>query len=101
MISCYGDDKTLTKRMLVSNIACLFDILGWCSPAIIQMNILLHSLWENCLKCNDAVRREVERVWKRWHKELLLLKDFNITRPYFPIVAVITDVQLHAQLQKA
>ena len=41
VISCYGNDKPLTKRMLVSNIARLFDILGWCSPAIIQMRILL------------------------------------------------------------
>ena len=43
-ISCYKDNELLTKRVLVSNIARLFDILGWCSPAIIQMKVLLQRL---------------------------------------------------------
>ena len=37
----YRNDKPLTKWILVSNIARLFDILGWCSPTITQMKILL------------------------------------------------------------
>ena len=32
VISCYQDNKPLTKRVLVSNIARLFDISRWCSP---------------------------------------------------------------------
>ncbi len=34
----------LTKRALVSSIGRLFDIFGWCSPAIITMKILLQRL---------------------------------------------------------
>ena len=62
VISYYGDDKPLTKRMIVSNIAHLFDILGCCSPAITQMKILLQCLWEHCLKWDEGVPREIERV---------------------------------------
>ena len=36
----------LTKRMLVSDIAKTFDVLGWFSPTIIKMKILLQRLWE-------------------------------------------------------
>ena len=95
MISCYRDNEPLTKQMLVSNIPLLFDILVWCSPAIIQMKILLQRLSEHCLKWDEAVPREIERILKRWYKELPLLKEFSIACPYFPKGAVIRDMQLH------
>ena len=47
------------------------------------------------MKWDKAVPREIERVWKRWCKELPLLKEFSIARPCFPKGAVIKDVQLH------
>ena len=62
---------------------------------IIQMKVLLQRLWEHCLTWDEAAPIEIERVWKRWYKELPLLKNFSITRPYFPKGAVIRDVQLH------
>ena len=33
--------KLLTKRALISDIARLFDVLGWCSPTIIKPKVLL------------------------------------------------------------
>ena len=36
----------VTKRVLVSDIANTFDVLGWFSPAIIKVKILLQQLWE-------------------------------------------------------
>ena len=95
VISCSKETEPLTKRVLVSNIARLFDILGWCSPTIILMKVLLQRLWEQCLLWDETVPREIERVWKRWYKELPLLKEFSIVRPYFPKGAVIKDIQLH------
>ena len=94
VIPCYRDNEPFTKRMLVSNIARFFDFLGWCSPAIIQMKILLQHLWEHCLKWDEAVPREIERIWKRWYMEFPLLKEFSIARLYFPKGAVIRNVQL-------
>ena len=95
VISCYKESEPSTNRVLVSNIACLFDVLGWCSATIIQMKMLLQHLWEQCLKWDEAVPREIERVWKRWYKELLLLKELCIAHPYCPKGDVIRDVQLH------
>ena len=84
VIFCRKESETLTKWMLVSNIVCLFDILGWCSPAIIQMKILLQLLWEHCWVWDEPVPKDIEKVWKRWYKELPLLKGFSVPRPYFP-----------------
>ena len=36
----------LTKRSLIFDIAQIFDVLGWFSPAIIHLKILLQRLWE-------------------------------------------------------
>ena len=36
----------VTKRVLVSDVAKTFDVLGWFSPTIIKMKILMQRLWE-------------------------------------------------------
>ena len=36
----------LTKRALVSNVAKLYDVLGWFAPSIILAKVLLQRLWE-------------------------------------------------------
>ena len=37
----------------------------------------------------------MQSSWKTWHKELPLLKEFCVARPYFLKGVVIKDVQLH------
>ena len=96
VISTSGiNKKLLTKRVLVSNIARLFDVLGWCSPSIILMKILFQRLWEQNLEWDEPVPERIQSSWKRWHKELPLLKEFCVAHPYFPKDVVIKDVQLH------
>ena len=83
VISCYKDSKPLTKRVLVSNIAHLFVLLGRCSPTIIQMKLLLQRFWEHSLTWGELVPKEIEGVLEIWYKELLLLKEFSVARPCF------------------
>ena len=45
-ISEFPSAENMTKRMLVLDIAKVFDVLGWFSPAIVTMKILLQQLWE-------------------------------------------------------
>ncbi len=37
--------EVVTKRILVCDIAKVFDVLGWFSPATIRVKILLQRLW--------------------------------------------------------
>ena len=39
-------EKPLTKRTLVSEIAKLYDVLGWCSPVTIKIKVLSQRLRE-------------------------------------------------------
>ena len=95
LISLPDQETPLTKRVLVSNIARLFDVMGWCSPAIILMKVLLQRLWENHLNWDEPVPTHIERSWERWRTELPQLRDHLIARPYFPKSAKIVSVQLH------
>ena len=45
----------ITKRVLVSDIAKTFDVLGWFSPAIIKVKILLQQQWELKVDWDDPL----------------------------------------------
>ena len=54
--------SAVTKRMLVSDIAQIFDVLGWLSPVTIKMKILLQRLWETKLNWDEPVPSHISNV---------------------------------------
>ncbi len=86
---------TITKSTLVSDIAkSTFDILGWFSPTIITMKILLQNLK---IGCDDVVSGHVYNVWSQWRTEPhdQLLSGRHISRCYFLKHAQILSTQLY------
>lgn len=61
--------SSMTKRALVSDIAKLFDVLGWFSPTIVTMKILLQQTWELKLGWDDPVSQQVYDTWSQWRSE--------------------------------
>ena len=87
--------QNLTKRTLVSNIAKTFDVLGWFSPAIIKMKILLQQLWEQKIDWDDFVPEPICDSWMQWRTELDLLSTKHIPRCYYSKTSRINAVELH------
>ena len=85
----------LTKRLLMSGIARLFDILGWCSPAIIIPKVLLQRLWGEDLGWDEIVPSAIGDIWEKWSCELGDFQRCSIRRSYFPKDANIITLQLH------
>lgn len=85
----------VTKRKLVSDIAKTFDVLGWFSPTIVTVKILLQRLWEEGISWDDPVPPDIHRVWSQWRDELQLLSTRHIPRCYFPRHSKIVSMQLH------
>ena len=85
----------ITKRMLVSDVAKTFDILGWFSPTTIKVKILLQRLWEQKIDWDDPVPTPVYNDWLQWRSELHLLSSKHIPRCYFDKKSQIASVQLH------
>ena len=72
-LSQFHPDDGLTKRTLLSNIAKIDDVLGWMSPAIIMMKILLQHIWETGIDWDDTVPNDLVETWALWKSELPLL----------------------------
>ena len=80
------------SRLLVSDIAKVYDMLGWFSPSIIKAKILLQRLWEQKVGWDESV---TQSAWLKWRTELTLLTSKGIRRCYFPKSAHITSTKLH------
>ena len=74
----------ITKRVLVSDIARTYDVLGWFSPSVVRVKTLLQRLWEARLDWDDPVPADVRESWERWRRELPMLTEKLIARCYFP-----------------
>ena len=85
----------VTKRILISNIAKIFDVFGWLSPIVIKVKVLLQRLWEAKLDWDDPVSLPIQDIWLKWKSELPLLTDVHVSRYYFAKEASIISTQLH------
>ena len=74
----------------MSGIARLFDILGWCSSAIIIPKIFLQRLWEEHIGWDDIVSLVISDIW-----EIGDFRHCSIPRSYFSKEANIATLQLH------
>ena len=87
--------EEFTKRILASDVAKLFDVLGWFAPATVSMKILLQRLWERRIEWDDSVPKEIQGVWRRWRSELPPLASKFMPRCYFPMEADVSSFQVH------
>ena len=87
--------EIMMKRMLVSDIAKTFDVLGWFSPAIIKVKILLQRVWERNVGWDDVVPQHIREKWLQWRLELKLLSTKIIPKCYFPKDSQVSDMELH------
>ena len=84
-----------TKRTLVADIAKVFDVMGWVSPAIIKVKILLQRLWEARIGWDESLPSHLLDTWMRWRSELPLLSEIHIDRYYFSGSERLISLQLH------
>ena len=94
-VSSFPQVDTLTKRVLISSIARIFDVLGWYAPSVIKVKILFQRLWKERVDWDDPVLPEIEETWERWKGELPVLAKRPILRCYFPKHVSIAALQLH------
>ena len=85
----------ITKRTLISDIARVFDVLGWLSPAVVKVKILFQRLWEQKIDWDDPAPSSIQSVWQKWRSELPQLIEKPIPRCYYPKEAHIVSKQLH------
>ena len=93
--SIVSTEHHLTKRMLTSNIARMYEALGWYSPTIIKIKIMLQQLWVAKIAWDDLVPLAVQNAWEKWKSELPTLNKCTIHRCYYPAGADVSSRELN------
>ncbi|EZA53523.1 hypothetical protein X777_06956 [Ooceraea biroi] len=62
-ISPFDSSATITKRLILSRIAQLFDSLDWLSPVTIVGKILIQQLWKDQIKWDEPIPSLIAQKW--------------------------------------
>lgn len=75
-----SNEETKTKRELLSEIASLFDPLGWLAPIIINAEILIQESWSAGISWDDDLPIEIRNNWLKIKNELPSIEEIKIPR---------------------
>ncbi|KAJ8042506.1 hypothetical protein HOLleu_13575 [Holothuria leucospilota] len=78
------DKDMLTKRMVLSEIAKVFDPTGLAAALLIKGKILMQKLWQLGCEWDDDLPEERKEEWKRFFKELRDLDGLSFERCLMP-----------------
>ncbi|GFT98236.1 uncharacterized protein TNCV_790201 [Trichonephila clavipes] len=74
--------RTNTKRCLLQAAGRIFDPVGFLSPFIIRLKILIQELWCLGLDWDEFFPKNLESSWNEWCEEVPELNTFSIPRYY-------------------
>ncbi|XP_045495987.1 uncharacterized protein LOC123694566 [Colias croceus] len=73
-------DEPVTKRKVLSDIARLYDPLGWVSPVLITAKIFMQTLWKSGLNWDENLSSELLNQWLHFRKELDGIRGIAVPR---------------------
>lgn len=74
------EKKEYSKRNIVSEVAQLFDPLGWLAPVVILAKIQLQELWVAGLDWDETVPQQIDEKWRNYRRTLHNLESIGIPR---------------------
>ncbi|KAJ0169482.1 hypothetical protein K1T71_015069 [Dendrolimus kikuchii] len=69
-----------TKRQVLSDIARLYDPMGWIAPVVIVAKLFIQKLWKSGLDWDDDLDEDLSTEWIKYRKELEHIKNICIPR---------------------
>lgn len=71
---------TTTKRSVLSDMARIFDPLGFLAPVTFLAKYVMQLLWTSGIGWDDLVPEQILTIWKRYQKELKGIQTLTIPR---------------------
>jgi hypothetical protein len=85
--------KKITKRHVLSEVAKLYDPLGWIAPVVIQAKMFIQELWEQKTSWDKELTSNQQSRWNTYQAQLVNLE--KITLPRWNNLSKINRVELH------
>ncbi|XP_063233612.1 uncharacterized protein LOC134537270 [Bacillus rossius redtenbacheri] len=86
--------STATKRSILSDLARIFDPLGWLSPVVLLAKCLIQHLWIRCIDWDDPPPADILATWQRFQRELPSLASITISR-FVPVTQRELLLEIH------
>ncbi|XP_071878302.1 uncharacterized protein [Bombus fervidus] len=83
----------ITKRIISSEIAKIYDPLGLLSPVIVRAKMLLQRIWTLKIDWDESLPADVHTEWRKYYTQLPLLN--NIRFPRKTIIKSAAEIELH------
>ncbi|XP_034951904.1 uncharacterized protein [Chelonus insularis] len=74
------EESKLTKRIILSETAQLYDTLGFLAPFIVRAKMLLQEIWLDKLSWDDQAPDHIITKWNSFRSELSHVSDLSIPR---------------------
>lgn len=75
-----SESDKITKRQILSEVAKIFDPLGWLSPIIIRAKMLIQELWAEKLDWDQPVPQGIWKKWLIFRTELKAVEEIMLSR---------------------
>jgi len=87
------ESTIVTKRIVLSEISKIFDPLGWLAPLIINVKILIQTMWLKSLSWDESLPLDMNGHWNQFVTELQPIEAIKIPRNVFAGNRV--DAEIH------
>ena len=74
------EEDKLSKRIILSKVAGVFDPLGLAGPFVVCAKILLQEMWTKGLDWDEPIDHELSSRAKTWFSELDVLQEISVPR---------------------
>ncbi|XP_018377310.1 PREDICTED: uncharacterized protein LOC108770304 [Trachymyrmex cornetzi] len=85
--------KRITKRLVISEIAKIFDPLGIIGPVILYAKKLMQDLWRCKLHWDESILPSIHSAWNEFATQLDSIKELSIDRQI--LIPGHIDIQVH------
>ncbi|XP_038119868.1 uncharacterized protein LOC119769976 [Culex quinquefasciatus] len=90
----WNDVAVITKRVVASDMAMIFDPYGLIGPVVVQAKIFVQKLWRMELDWDAALPEDLQEYWREYRRNLAGLDSLSIPR-WIGTGADDQNVQLH------
>jgi hypothetical protein len=89
------DNKSVTRRGILSTVNSIYDPLGFLAPVIIQGKLILRTLTSSMFDWDDPVPDDIASEWESWRDALKVLETLRIPRTYVSCLSQTVTKELH------